>query len=510
MSEILKLAVGELPDTKAAWRQALILIGICLITLATVYRSSFLEMVNLWWNTDEYTQGFFIFPAVFYLFWRRIDYFVKIRPRPSIIGLFVTLGLVVIWMLGYAINFSVIKQFAIVAMIPAIIWTICGDWFARENAFPLSYIIIAVPVGEIVIPHMQDITASISVALLRFTGIPVLREGRFFLIPSGQFEIAKTCSGIRYLITSVTLGILYAYLMYSCIWRRLIFILLSIIVPVIANGLRAYGIVMIAHFIGYEYAVGFDHLIYGWIFFGVVIFFLFWFGSMLQDKKGEHKKKTMPVVTEENKKTHPINKFKYFIALIFILSSGPIGASWFKESGSDASYGRYEVPDLTSHEWGKTKNSEIPWNPEFIGVADEYRVGYKKNNSTVQLYIAYYDKQNQGSELINATNSIYDKKSYKRVDGYNHELNYMNSKKFPIQATIVRSGDEDRLIYYWYQIGDVSTTNAIYAKLLEAKNIILRNKTGSMIIIVSSKIDGSINNTEDILDDFCIAFMSSK
>lgn len=512
MNDILKLVVGESLDIRTAWRQSLFLIGICLITLALVYRSSFLEMVNLWWNTDEYTQGFFIFPTVFYLLWRRRDHFVNIRPEPSITGLCVTFGLVAVWMVGNAINFSVIKQLAIVAMIPAIIWTICGDRFARENAFPLSYILIAVPVGEIIIPYMQDITAAISVSLLRLTGIPVLQEGRFFLIPSGQFEIAKTCSGIRYLITSVTLGILYAYLMYSSIWRRLIFILLSIFVPVIANGLRAYGIVMIAHFIGYEYAVGIDHLIYGWIFFGIVIFFLFWLGGMLQDKKAKNRKKKNSIVATEDGKSYAIKQVKYFVVLIFLLSSGPTGASWFKDNRASANYATYKLPDLTAYKWIETKNSEIPWQPKFNGAAREYRVGYRKNNFSVQLYIAYYNRQNQGSELINADNSIYDKKLYKRIDGYNSELNYMNRKKLPIKVTIVRSDGEDRLIYYWYKIGDVSTTNAIYAKFLEAKNILFRNKKKSMIIMVSSSISdiGSINNTRNLLEDFCVAFASSE
>ena len=98
-------------------------------------------------------------------------------------------------------------------------------------------------------------------------------------IPRGDFEVAKACSGIRYLIASVSLGTFYAYLTYQSWGRRLLFVSMAIALPILANGLRAYGIVMIAHFTNMKHAVGVDHLIYGWLFFGVLMFVLFWVGG---------------------------------------------------------------------------------------------------------------------------------------------------------------------------------------------------------------------------------------
>jgi exosortase len=68
----------------------------------------------------------------------------------------------------------------------------------------------------------------------------------------------EACSGVRYLISSVTLGCLYAYLTYQSTKKRLLFIAVSIVVPIIANGLRAYMIVMIGHLSGMELATGGD------------------------------------------------------------------------------------------------------------------------------------------------------------------------------------------------------------------------------------------------------------
>lgn len=138
-------------------------------------------------------------------------------------------------------------------------------------AFPLGFLLFAVPVGEALIPPLQQVTAWFTVEGLRLTGIPVWWEGLYLSIPAGHFEVAEACSGLRYLMASVALGVLYAYLTYRSPWRRLAFVVLSMVMPIVANGIRAYGIVMIAHLEEMKYATGVDHLIYGWLFFGLVV-----------------------------------------------------------------------------------------------------------------------------------------------------------------------------------------------------------------------------------------------
>ncbi len=120
-------------------------------------------------------------------------------------------------------------------------------------------------------PTLIDWTADFTIAALKLTGIPVFREGAHFQIPSGRWSVVEACSGVRYLIASLMVGILYAYLTYRSMRRRLLFIGVSILVPIVANWLRAYMIVMIGHLSGNTLAVGVDHIIYGWIFFGVVM-----------------------------------------------------------------------------------------------------------------------------------------------------------------------------------------------------------------------------------------------
>ena len=91
--------------------------------------------------------------------------------------------------------------------------------------------------------------------------------------------MVEACSGVRYLIASVMVGTLFAYLTYQSLARRIAFVAVSFLVPVLANWLRAYMIVMLGHLSGNKLAVGVDHLIYGWVFFGVVMLLMFWIGA---------------------------------------------------------------------------------------------------------------------------------------------------------------------------------------------------------------------------------------
>ena len=81
---------------------------------------------------------------------------------------------------------------------------------ARTIAFPLAFTLMAVPIGEFLLPNLMNQTADFTVAALRLTGVPVYREGLYFTVPTGRWSVVEACSGLRYLIASLTLGLLFA------------------------------------------------------------------------------------------------------------------------------------------------------------------------------------------------------------------------------------------------------------------------------------------------------------
>src|SRR5260370_10879756 len=103
-------------------------------------------------------------------------------------------------------------------------------------------------------------------------------------IPEGSFEVAEACAGWRFLIASTVFGCFFAVLMYRSFIRRALFVILSVAVPIAANGLRALGIIVLAHLEGSAAAVEADHVLYGWLFFTLVILILIAIGLMFAQK----------------------------------------------------------------------------------------------------------------------------------------------------------------------------------------------------------------------------------
>ena len=145
-------------------------------------------------------------------------------------------------------------------------------WWAMAG--PLLYLYFLVPFGEFLTPKLQDITTWFIRHGLEILGIPAYIDGYIIEIPQGTFFVAEACAGLRFLIASIAFGCLYALMMYRSPVRRGVFILVSIIVPIIANGFRGIGIVYLGYLLGGAQAAAADHMIYGWVFFSAVILLL--------------------------------------------------------------------------------------------------------------------------------------------------------------------------------------------------------------------------------------------
>jgi exosortase A len=254
--------------------------GLLLIAaLLLVFRDTATAMVGIWSRSDTFTHAFLVPPIVLWLVWRRRARLAQIERRPMPWLLVPIVGVCLLWLLGELASVNAATQFALVGLIVLSVPAVFGWAVARELTFPLLFLFFAVPFGEFMVPPMMEWTADFTVAALQLTGIPVYREGLQFVIPSGNWSVVEACSGVRYLIASFMVGTLFAYLNYRSTTRRVVFMLVSLAVPILANWLRAYLIVMTGHLSDNKLAAGVDHLVYGWVFFGIVIGIMFMIGA---------------------------------------------------------------------------------------------------------------------------------------------------------------------------------------------------------------------------------------
>jgi exosortase A len=486
----------------SSWKFVATLTILTLGVILLLYQQTVLSTVAIWQRSETFAHGFLIFPISAYLVWTQRLNLKLIAPHPDYRGLLVLAMLGFGWLFSSIGGVLVVAQYCVVGIILTMVWTLLGLQVVRAIAFPLAFLFFAVPVGEFLIPYLMNFTADFVVTALQITGIPVYREGTFFNIPSGQWSVVEGCSGLRYLIASITLGCLYAYLTYRSARRRIIFTILALIVPVIANGLRAYMIVMIAHLSDMKLALGVDHLIYGWVFFGLVMLLLFWIGSFWREDfptadNGQ------PSLTPAA--LPPMSRQRLALATLAALSMAAVWpgyAAYLESRVPPASPIKLEAPAAVNG-WRIEPVLLSNWTPDYQGSNASLTQTYRKGSKIVSLYLGYYRHRREGGELITSSNVIVRQKHpiWSNV-GEAERSATVAGQPVKIVQTRLRSPTQRLLVWNWNHLGNTYTTNAHYAKFLEAKTRLLGQRDDAAAIILSASYEGTPDTAAATLQEF--------
>ena len=253
------------------WRAGLIRLAAVWLGLIALFWPDWRAMAHQWWDSSTYNHILMVPAILGWLVAQRLADLLRVRVQVWAPGLALMAGAVLLWALGALASFAQITQAGAVAMLMASVPLLLGPRVATALAFPLLYMVFLVPFGDDVIPLLQTITAKLTVALVRLSAIRAQIDGVFINTPAGLFEVAEACSGVKFLVAMVAFGALAANVCFIDWRRRVAFMALCVVVPVLANGVRAWGTVYVAQFYGREVAGGVDHIIYGWIFFALVI-----------------------------------------------------------------------------------------------------------------------------------------------------------------------------------------------------------------------------------------------
>lgn len=495
------------PDRNRAVWFTPTLLSIALIVVAlTIYWDTTISIVSTWWGSKTYEHGFLIFPISAFLIWQRRESLVRIAPKSDFRGLIVLAVLGLGWLLADLTDINLVQQLCLVSMIPVLVWSLLGGEVAKNLAFPLGFLLFAVPVGEFLVPPLMSFTADFTVNLVQITGIPIYREGNFLSLPSGDWSVVEACSGIRYLIASITLGALYAYLTYQSFPRRLAFMGLAVFFPIFANGLRAYMIVMIGHLSDMKLATGVDHIIYGWIFFGFVMLLMFWIGSLWREPHGrsESRKNAIPLI-----KKHP--KPGAFLALsvlaLTILVIWPARATYLSRiAAARSDVVTIESPHVRKP-WQPNEAEITDWQPHYVDPDVIFKAAYNDGRNDVGLYFLYYRSQTDGAELITWQNVLATSKdSVWRIMGEKPIEISLTARKEPLKVLEgrIRSADQKLLVWRWNWVGGIHTTNNYFAKYLEAKNKLFGTFQDASGIVVYTEFgdESDVNRANIVLQHF--------
>jgi EpsI family protein len=294
-------------------------------------------------------------------------------------------------------------QFALVALLVMSVPAVFGWAVTWALTFPLMFLFFAVPFGEFMVPSMMSWTADFTVSALQMTGVPVYREGLQFVIPSGNWSVVEACSGVRYLIASFMVGTLFAYLNFRTPGRRALFIAISLLVPILANWVRAYLIVMLGHLSGNKLAAGVDHIIYGWVFFGLVIGVMFTLGARFGQSP-----EPVPVVrggTGRATGGPDVAAWGVSAAVIAVLVATQFGF-WRLDHGSDRPAPVFTLPPTFEGGWVQANAPLSDWTPAFKNASAQATGTWESGGAAVSVWVGYYRNQGYDRKLVSSTNTM--------------------------------------------------------------------------------------------------------
>ena len=378
------------------WRRHAIVLAATLIVLITLFARDAGAMAWQWWNSSTYGHCLFILPLIAWLVWQRRHEVAQVTPRAWAPGL-VAVGIAAFgWLIGEAAGVALIRHAALIAMVQAMVLTVLGPAALRALLFPVFYLIFLVPVGDEFVPQMQTLTARMTMGLLHLAQVPAHIDGVFITIPKGWFEVAEACAGVKFLVAMVAYGALVANVCFKSWSRRALFMLLCVVAPTLANGVRAFGTIYAAHLTSVAAATGFDHLVYGWFFFGFVMLLVMgvswrFFDRGLNDPWLD----TLSNVVGKPRRPGPVAAAAIGVVLIPILWNGTVIAA-----GRQPLPHVVALPDVPG--WSRVPIAGgYPWTPRFDG-ADHRLLGRYRNaqGQQVDVAIALYGWQAEGRKIV--------------------------------------------------------------------------------------------------------------
>lgn len=256
-----------------------------LVTFASVasfvllYWGVIVKLVHDWATDDNYSHGFVIAPLAAYFAYERRERLAAAVKKPTWLGLVVILGSLALLAAGTLGAELFLTRVSMIGMLLGVILFVWGYAHARILTFPLAFLLLMVPIPAIVFNQiafpLQLLASRFGELALQIARVPVLREGNVITLANITLEVAEACSGIRSLISLLTLGIVFGYFTDRRAWVRTAIALSTIPVAIVVNGLRVAGTGVAAHYYGPEAAQGFFHTFSGWLVFVVALAMLF-------------------------------------------------------------------------------------------------------------------------------------------------------------------------------------------------------------------------------------------
>lgn len=261
----------------------------CVALTFVVYIPTISWMVDRWTAHESYYSHGFLIPLIsLYIVWTRIGKLKKVDIKTDLLGLWIAAGALLANILCASLKIYFASGFLFVLTLCGLVLFFFGREMARNLIFPLSFLLTMIPlplalIGALTV-KLKLFAAQISVFVLNHIGFPSVRDGSYIRMPGSFIEVAAPCSGLRSLVSLLTMGLLFAYAMKIPMWKKVILFISATPIALATNMMRIVMVAAVNDLYGEKVALGIFHDITGYLVFVVAFFGLLAVGKLLEGR----------------------------------------------------------------------------------------------------------------------------------------------------------------------------------------------------------------------------------
>ena len=481
--------------------------AVLLLLIAWLYAGILVRLFLQWvgpHSDPNFEHGIFVPLFALFVIWQDRHRLRAIAPAPSWSGLPLVVASLLMLVLGVLGADIFLPRVSLLILLAGVIILFQGWTFFRAVLFPWAFLFLMIPIPTLIISQvtfpLQLLAARLSTELLGLVNVPVLREGNVITLASMPLDVAEACSGIRSLLSLVTLSIIYGYLLETRMWVRALLVCSAVPIAVAANSFRIFGTGLLVQYGYADEAEGFftTHALGGVLIFAVALMMLFAVHRVISLIW-----KPAPVAPRDV--THELSK------------SEDQGRREIPTKSSSLRFGALIVPMLTTaivlqalspkiipqpvplsslpsqiDGWTGTDQTLSPQELEILG-HPEYVMREYENASQpewVNFYIAYFPSQAAG-DTIHSPEHCLPGAGWIPTSREVVRLSRPDGSTFPVNRYVVSQAGDRLLVLYWFQAHGRAVASAYWAKYyLVADSIHMNRSDGALVRLMTPMIDG--------------------
>jgi EpsI family protein len=453
-------------------------------------------------NQSDFNQhGIFAAILLMGLIYSKRSVFSRISPSVGQFGLVLLLLLSALWIFALIANIELLQQICVLALIPAMFILSFGYKISKALFFPLSYIFLLLPIGHIIIPNIQNWLLTNLVQIFAIFNFPVYWERQSIRTIYSVLDMTILSYGLNFSLVYLSIGFVYAYFITVAFWRRLIIAMLFVFGPIFFVFGGIYVLVCYESVLS-SIAMDPNMLVYySWGLISTGLFFSIICGLVLR----QHEPYSDSLTRVDWQSSWRYSNFKWLrptviaaviFAIVPLVVENIQHNTWI--SYKEIIYNHPVIPNWD----GPIKISTSDWYPNFSTSTKSVLSGYKKANSIVKLFSAYYYTPMKSSSIMQAENVLYVKGEWKSIKVNHRMISSKFNKEFEVIETILSNGSKHIIMWHWYYLSDMTATNKIMIPLLDAIRVLLNKGDDVGVIAIATDVTDDVESDRQLLMQF--------